>query len=338
MLFRSFIGFIDATTSESSVFFDTGFHDANIARLFESILTDRQPFDEQLVKQTIKHIETEMKSVAHVQKMIALTSQLSACQTAFCGVDSQAKTSSPAKSPLKFRSDPESFTDVAITIEILDASNEMTAAFFCLANVLADLVYEANFDLLPMYPTSPSQFIAYQDGSAITQTYSVHLSENWQNIADIAKNYLRSFDVSKHTGSLADIAELFRTHPSYTAAPLDFYQKTEIPADCESLASSITPDRLQRILHQAKIRKRSDIFPHKLTTIAVASSSASVSNGQRIGCVIKDLAMAAAPNFLCRNKPRFSKYGSIISCQISQSVCSSEYLSGSSNPSLTISS
>lgn len=58
------------------------------------------------------------------------------------------------------------------------------------------------------------------------------------------------FDTGFHD---ANIAELFRTHPSYTAAPLYFYRKTEIPADCESLASSITPDRLQRILHQAKI-------------------------------------------------------------------------------------
>lgn len=250
---RAFIGFIDATTSGSSVFFDTRFHDANIARLFESVLSDRQPFDEQMVNQAIKHIETEMKSIAHVQKMTALTNQLSACQAAFCGVDSQAKTSSPAKSPLKFQSGPKSFIDVAITTEILDASDEMTAAFFCLANVLADLIYEANFDLLPMCPTSPSQFTAYQDGSAITQIYSVHSSKNWQNIADTAENYLRSFDISKHAGSLASIAELFRTHPSYTAAPLYFYRKTEIPADCESLASSITPDRLQKILRQAKI-------------------------------------------------------------------------------------
>lgn len=250
---RAFVGFIDATTSESSVFFDTGFHDANIAGLFESILTDRQPFDEQIVSQAIKHIETETKSIAHVQKMTALTSQLSACQAVFCGVDNQAKTSPSTKSPLKFRSDPKSFADVAITIEIAGTDSEITAAFFCLTNVLADLVYEANFDLLPMYPTSPSQFTAYQDGSAITQSYSVHSSDNWQNIADTTKNYLRSVDVSKHAKRLANIAELFRTHPSYTAAPLYFYQKTVIPADCESLASSITPDRLQRILRQAKI-------------------------------------------------------------------------------------
>ena len=33
---RAFIGFTNATTSESSVFFDTGFHDANIAGLFRT--------------------------------------------------------------------------------------------------------------------------------------------------------------------------------------------------------------------------------------------------------------------------------------------------------------
>ena len=59
---RAFIGSLDGTTSESSVFFDIAFFTRKSMTLFEKVIADMRPFDLTMIHESIAHIEAEMKS------------------------------------------------------------------------------------------------------------------------------------------------------------------------------------------------------------------------------------------------------------------------------------
>jgi len=101
---------------------------------------------------------------------------------------------------------PEDFIDIMLTVEIPDASDQETAAFFCMYPILLDLVRSACFDRAPVYPSSHSEFTAYHDGNSVSQTYTVKKSFDWQNAGKVAQNYLRTFDPAAPASCLNDLA------------------------------------------------------------------------------------------------------------------------------------
>ena len=248
---RAFVGELHGTTSESSVFFDIAFFTRESIALFEKAIADVKPFDLSMINESVSHIEAEMKSSVVIWDKAELYKQLARCQKAFTGRRSArlGKITEPSTNPpLEIDCQPESFIDITLTVEIPDASDQATAAFFCMYPILLDLVRSACFDLAPVYPSSHSEFIAYHDGNSVSQTYTVKKSFDWQNAGKTAQNYLRTFDPAPHASRLNDLAEAFTTDPFYNSAPIYFYQKTATPFTKDDLAKTVTSANLQAIL------------------------------------------------------------------------------------------
>lgn len=253
---RAFIGELHGTTSESSVFFDIAFFTRESITLFEKVIADVKPFDLAMINESVAHIEAEMKSSVVIWDKAELYKQLARCQKAFARRRSArpGEITEPATNPLlEIDYQPEDFIDIMLTVEIPDASDQETAAFFCMYPILLDLVRSACFDLAPVYPYSHSEFTAYHDGNSVSQTYTVKKSFDWQNAGKVAQNYLRTFDPAPHASCLNDLAEAFTTDPFYNSAPIYFYQKTATPFTKEDLAKSITVANLQVILQQVVV-------------------------------------------------------------------------------------
>lgn len=253
---RAFIGELHGTTSESSVFFDIAFFTRESITLFEKVIADVKPFDLAMINESVAHIEAEMKSSVVIWDKAELYKQLARCQKAFARRRSArpGEITEPATNPLlEIDYQPEDFIDIMLTVEIPDASDQETAAFFCIYPILLDLVRSACFDLAPVYPSSHSEFTAYHDGNSVSQTYTVKKSFDWQNAGKVAQNYLRTFDPAPHASCLNDLAEAFTTDPFYNSAPIYFYQKTATPFTKEDLAKSITVANLQVILQQVVV-------------------------------------------------------------------------------------
>lgn len=248
---RAFIGELHGTTSESSVFFDVAFFTRESIMIFEKVIADVKPFDLSMIRESVAHIEAEMKANVVIWDEAELFRQLARCQKAFTGRRSArlGKITEPvANPPLEIDYQPEDFIDITLTIEIPDASTQATAAFFCMYPILLDLVRSACFDLAPVYPSSHSEFTAYHDGNLASQTYTVKKSFNWQNAGKVAQNYLRAFDITPHASRLNDLAEAFTTDPFYNSAPIYFYQKTAAPFTKDDLAKTVTSANLRAIL------------------------------------------------------------------------------------------
>lgn len=253
---RAFVGELHGTTSESSVFFDVAFFTRESTMLFEKVITDVKPFDLSMIHESVSHIEAEMKASVVIWDEAELYKQLARCQKAFARRRSArpGEITEPATNPLlEIDYQPEDFIDIMLTVEIPDASDQETAAFFCMYPILLDLVRSACFDLAPVYPSSHSEFTAYHDGNSVSQTYTVKKSFDWQNAGKVAQNYLRTFDPAPHASCLNDLAEAFTTDPFYNSAPIYFYQKTATPFTKEDLAKSITVANLQVILQQVVV-------------------------------------------------------------------------------------
>lgn len=255
---RAFVGELHGTTSESSVFFDVAFFTRESTTLFEKVIADVKPFDLSMIHESVAHIEVEMKSSVVIWDEKELRRQLARCQKAF--VDHYSSSIKPKKAikstknpPLEVDYQPEDFIDFTLTIEISDASDQATAAFFCMYPILLDLVRSACFDRAPVYPSSHSEFTAYHDGNSVSQVYTVKKSFDWQNAGKTAQSYLRTFDPAPHASRLKDLAEAFTTDPFYNSAPIYFYQKTATPFTKEDLAKSITVANLQVILQQVVV-------------------------------------------------------------------------------------
>ncbi len=253
---RAFVGELHGTTSESSVFFDIAFFTRESIALFEKAIADMRPFDLAMIRESVAHIEAEMKSSVVIWDEKELRKQLARCQKAFARRRSArlGKITEPAANPpLEVDYQPEDFIDFTLTIEISDASDQATAAFFCMYPILLDLVRSACFDRAPVYPSSHSEFTAYHDGNSVSQTYTVKKSFDWQNAGKVAQNYLRTFDPAPHADHLNNLAEAFTTDPFYNSAPIYFYQKTAAPFTKDDLANSITDTNLQTILRQVVV-------------------------------------------------------------------------------------
>ena len=248
---RAFVGELHGTTSESSVFFDIAFFTRESIALFEKAIADMRPFDLAMIRESVAHIEAEMKSSVVIWDEKELRKQLARCQKAFARRRSArlGKITEPAANPpLEVDYQPEDFIDFTLTIEISDASDQATAAFFCMYPILLDLVRSACFDRAPVYPSSHSEFTAYHDGNSVSQNYTVKKSFNWQNAGKAAQNYLRTFDITPHASRLNDLAEAFATDPFYNSAPIYFYQKTATPFTKDDLAKTVTSANLRAIL------------------------------------------------------------------------------------------
>ena len=256
---RAFIGELHGTTSESSVFFDVAFFARESITLFEKVIADVKPFDLSMIRESVAHIEAEMKSSIIIWDEKELRKQLARCQKDFAdrrsikpkkAIKAIKSTKNP---PLEIDYQPEDFIDFTLTIEISDASDQATAAFFCMYPILLDLVCSACFDLAPVYPSTRDEFTAYHDGNSVSQTYTVKKSFDWQNAGKAAQNYLRTFDPAPHASRLNDLAEAFTTDPFYNSAPIYFYQKTTTPFTKDDLVNSITDTNLQTILRQVAV-------------------------------------------------------------------------------------
>ena len=248
---RAFVGELHGTTSESSVFFDIAFFTRESIALFEKAIADMRPFDLAMIRESVAHIEAEMKSSVVIWDEAELFRQLARCQKAFARRRSARpdKITNPSTNPpLEIDCQPEDFIDITLTIEIPDASTQATAAFFCMYPILLDLVRSACFDRTPAYPSSHSEFTAYHDGNSVSQNYTVKKSFDWQNAGKTAQNYLRTFDITPHASRLNDLAETFTTDPFYNSAPIYFYQKTATPFTKDDLAKTVTSANLRAIL------------------------------------------------------------------------------------------
>lgn len=253
---RAFIGELHGTTSESSVFFDVAFFTCESITLFEKVIADVKPFDLSMIHESVAHIEAEMKSSVVIWDKAELYKQLARCQKAFTGRRSArlGKITEPSTNPpLEIDCQLEDFIDITLTVEIPDASEQATAAFFCMYPILLDLARSACFDRAPVYPSSHSEFTAYHDGNSVSQTYTVKKSFDWQSAGKAAQSYLRTFDVTPHASRLKDLAEAFTTDPFYNSAPIYFYQKTTTPFTKDDLVNSITDTNLQTILRQVAV-------------------------------------------------------------------------------------
>ena len=253
---RAFVGELDGTTSESSVFFTSALFTSESNALFEKIINDITPFEESLIQQSIAHIEAEMQSNIDIADMTLLQEQLALCQKYF--IDSQKTTPSNShpKSkipPLKISHSPKDFTDVKIAIEIADASDELTAAFFCTYPILLELVRGICFDKISSYPSSSGQFIAYYDGNYTSQTYTVKNTDLARlSSSETIQAYLQNFNISSHAADLRNLAEAFTSDPFYISVPIYFYQQTATPLSRNDLAKTINVANMNAILKQIK--------------------------------------------------------------------------------------
>ena len=253
---RAFIGELHGTTSESNVFFDIAFFTRESITLFEKVIADVKPFDLSMIHESAAHIEAEMKASVVIWDKAELYKQLARCQKAFTGRRSArlGKITEPSTNPpLEIDCQPEDFIDITLTVKIPDASDQATAAFFCMHPILLDLVRSACFDRAPVYPSSHDEFTAYHDGNSVSQTYTVKKSFDWQNAGKTAQNYLRIFDITPHASRLKDLAEAFTTDPFYNSAPIYFYQKTAAPFTKDDLAKTVTSANLRAILRQTTV-------------------------------------------------------------------------------------
>ena len=253
---RAFIGELHGTTSESSVFFDIAFFTRESITLFEKAIADMRPFDLSMIHESAAHIEAEMKASVVIWDEAELFRQLARCQKAFARRRSARPgeiTEPSTNSPLEIDCQPESFIDITLTVKIPDASDQATAAFFCMYPILLDLVRSACFDRAPVYPFSRDEFTAYHDGNSVSQTYTVKKSFDWQNAGKAAQNYLRTFDPAPHASRLKDLAEAFTTDPFYNSVPIYFYQKTATPFTKDDLVKTVTSANLQAILQRAAV-------------------------------------------------------------------------------------
>ena len=230
-LCRAFVGNVHGQTIESTIFFELEVYTAHSKQLFETALKETKPLSPAAIQQVLGHIEAEMQATIVVDQP-ALDIQLTALAKHINGA-TQTSTITPP-SPLSITESPHVFDNITLSIEVPDASDDATRAFFC------------------FYPAKSGTFTAYYDGNAVAQQFTVKKNVS-SSLTALVEHTLRTFPVHQHHHAIAHMAKVFATDPTYFSIPLHFYETTNTQATREILAQSITPAHLHTILSTATV-------------------------------------------------------------------------------------
>lgn len=247
-LCRAFVGNVHGQTIESTIFFELEVYTAHTKQLFETALTETKPFSQATIQRVLRHIEAEMQATIVVDQP-ALDTQLTALAKHINGAV-QTSTITPP-SPLSITESPHVFDNITLSIEVPDASDDATRAFFCFYPALLDIARDG-LQNLAIYPAQSGIFTAYYDGNAVTQQFTAKKNVS-SSLAALVENALRTFPVHQHHHAIAHMAKVFATNPTYFSIPLHFYEATNTQATRKMLARSITPTHLHTILRTATV-------------------------------------------------------------------------------------
>lgn len=247
-LCRAFVGNVHGQTIESTIFFELEVSTAHTKQLFETALTETKPFSQATIQRVLRHIEAEMQATIVVDQL-TLDIQLTALAKHINGAV-QTSTITPP-SPLSITESPHVFDNITLSIEVPDASDDATRAFFCFYPALLDIARDG-LQNLAIYPAQSGIFTAYYDGNAVTQQFTAKKNVS-SSLAALVENALRTFPVHQHHHAIAHMAKVFATNPTYFSIPLHFYEATNTQATRKMLARSITPAHLHTILRTATV-------------------------------------------------------------------------------------
>ena len=247
-LCRAFVGNVHGQTIESTIFFELEVYTAHTKQLFETALTETKPFSQATIQRVLRHIEAEMQATIVVDQP-ALDTQLTALAKHINGA-TQTSTITPP-SPLSITESPHVFDNITLSIEVPDASDDATRAFFCFYPALLDIARDG-LQNLAIYPAQSGIFTAYYDGNAVTQQFTAKKNVS-SSLAALVENALRTFPVHQHHHAIAHMAKVFAINPTYFSIPLHFYEATNTQATRKMLARSITPAHLHTILSTATV-------------------------------------------------------------------------------------
>ena len=247
-LCRAFVGNVHGQTIESTIFFELEVYTAYTKQLFETALAETKPFSQATIQRVLGHIEAEMQATIVVDQS-ALDIQLTALAKYINGA-MQTSTIIPPR-PLSITESPRVFDNITLSIEVPDASDDATRAFFCFYPALLDIARDGLQDLA-IYPTKSGTFTAYYDGNAVAQQFTVKKNVP-SSLTALVEHILRTFPVHQHHHAIAHMAKVFATDPTYFSIPLHFYETTNTQATREMLARSITPAHLHTILNTATV-------------------------------------------------------------------------------------
>ena len=247
-LCRAFVGNVHGQTIESTIFFELEVYTAHSKQLFETALKETKPLSPTVIRRVLGHIEAEMQATIVVDQP-ALDIQLTALAKHINGATQTSTTTSP--SPLSITESPHVFDNITLSIEVPDASDDATRAFFCFCPTLLDIARDGLQDLA-IYPAKSGTFTAYYDGNAVVQQFTVKKNIS-SSLTALVEHTLRTFPVHQHHHAIAHMAKVFATDPTYFSIPLHFYETTNTQATREMLARSITPTHLHTILSTATV-------------------------------------------------------------------------------------
>ena len=247
-LCRAFVGNVHGQTIESTIFFELEVYTAYIKQLFETALAETKPFSQATIQRVLGHIEAEMQATIVVDQS-ALDIQLTALAKHINGA-TQTSTITPPR-PLSITESLHVFDNITLSIEVPDASDDATRAFFCFYPALLDIARDGLQDLA-IYPAKNGTFTAYYDGNAVAQQFTVKKNVS-PSLATLVEHTLRTFPVHQYHHAIAHMAKVFATDPTYFSIPLHFYETTNTQATREMLARSITPTHLHTILSTATV-------------------------------------------------------------------------------------
>lgn len=247
---RAFIGAINGHTIESSLFFEIEVHDPKSLQLFEQVLADNTVFSEDIIHQSLRHIEAETKSIITVNDMKKLSEDLSLVSKY---INNTATDVSLVHSQLTVKEAKDSFWDITVSAGISNTDERSTKAFYCLYPVVMDIVRDAYFDTVSAYPATAASFAAYYDGSEASQSFTISRSIDTVDADVKIDDQLHSFGVSQYSENIAQMANSFRSDSTFAFLPLYCYEKTEFISTIEELASLITVDNLTNLLNNIKI-------------------------------------------------------------------------------------
>ncbi|MDO4780901.1 MAG: hypothetical protein Q4A34_00705 [Candidatus Saccharibacteria bacterium] len=246
---RAFIGAVNGQTLGSSIFFTIEVHDESTRHLFERILTTPRLFSEDVIKQSIRHIEAETLSTIRIADTAQLYKDLLAMHHYINGNNRVMRD----ESQLSVSHTPGLFQRMIVSAEITDTSDHMTKIFYALYPVIMDIIRDVYFDTISSYPTGASSFTAYLDGTVAVQEYVIRELPDEKAAPDTITRALRDFDSHFYAPHIAQLANSFRRDATFTFLPLYCYEKTEVRTSIEELANLITSQHLRSLMDAVHI-------------------------------------------------------------------------------------
>lgn len=250
---NALFGWVTGETFEDFLFFDAGFYDPGVAKLFDTFIYSGPSF-------SVKNIE---KSLAVIGAEEGVEFTVTDMDILYAEIQRLSSHSAPSASIkdlpilLQFQKKANLYRDVSLVIAANDLSDVEQKLFLRFKAMLIDIINRAIASKYIAYGQGHSEFAKRDENIAYMSKITLKKGQGTlAQLADNLQSVVRDFPVEENWSQIATHIKVYASEPLWRASSIEYYRETGITTTPIEIANLATIENVQSLFSKISIEAR----------------------------------------------------------------------------------